>query len=162
MGAPCLWPREAGFACDQRIRKLAPVRVRPDGRTGGLCYFFLCAVQTASIRAPWARHVYRNCLEKEKSSVRSDMSSTRAAPTELPFEGALDAIDGPRLWRSEASKLTHDQTFESATAPSPRTSQYIPLGECVRAKLSLDKRPSKPSNTPYSGFFSFWNDICYH
>jgi hypothetical protein len=45
------------------------------------------------------------------------MSSTRAAPTELHFEGALDAIDGPRLWRSEASKLTHDprkRTFPPA------------------------------------------------
>jgi hypothetical protein len=49
--------------------------------------------------------------KKEKSSVRSDMSSTRAAPTELHFEGVLDAIDGPRLWRSEASKLTHDLVF---------------------------------------------------
>ena len=55
------------------------------------------------------------------------MSSTRAAPTELHFEWALDAIDRLRLWRSKASKLTHDQTFESVTAPSSQaTTQYMP------------------------------------
>jgi hypothetical protein len=52
--------------------------------------------------------------KKEKSSVRSDMSSTRAAPTELHFEGALDAVDGaaPLALRG---KLIHDQTFDPVT-----------------------------------------------
>jgi hypothetical protein len=66
------------------------------------------------------------CLEKEKSSLRNDMSSPFAAPTELHFEGALDAIDRLRLWRSKASKLTHAQTFESATAPPPSDQAIYP------------------------------------
>jgi hypothetical protein len=92
--------------------------------------------------------------KKEKSSVRSDMSSTRAAPTELHFEGALDAIDRPRLWRSEASKLTHDQTFESVTAPSSPSDHAIhaPLPQGVALGLSLDKRPQTPRIYHIVGF----------
>jgi hypothetical protein len=64
--------------------------------------------------------------------------------TELHFEGALDAIHRPRLWRSKANKLTHAPQTKRSTSRRSANRTNSSRGELANPPITIGTRLAGP------------------